>query len=238
MDLAHRLRMPLLFVIAGAGMWFALQRRTGDALIGERTLRLLVPAIVGMFLIVPPQVFVERIAHGQWSRRLSRFHDPARVPVPALPGRRFQLASPVVHHLSIRLRAAAPAAAAVVARAQPALRPGVWMYALALPLGINEALLKPLFPESHNLVSDWYIFNPLPAAHDLRIRAGVDARRLGLAREAPALVARARPRGVARRCWRSSKPASSLATRRRTPCSPTSSPGSGCWCSSATAAST
>jgi glucans biosynthesis protein C len=33
------------------------------------------------------------------------------------------------------------------------------LYALALPLGINEAVLKPLFPEAHNLVSDWYIFN-------------------------------------------------------------------------------
>jgi hypothetical protein len=31
MDLAHRLRMPLLFVIAGAGMWFGLQRRSGAA---------------------------------------------------------------------------------------------------------------------------------------------------------------------------------------------------------------
>ncbi|HEU4600881.1 MAG TPA: acyltransferase family protein, partial [Steroidobacteraceae bacterium] len=28
MDLAHRLRMPLLFVIAGAGLFYALQRRT------------------------------------------------------------------------------------------------------------------------------------------------------------------------------------------------------------------
>ncbi len=36
--------------------------------------------------------------------------------------------------------------------------PALWLYALALPLGINEALLKPLFPETHNLVSDWYIF--------------------------------------------------------------------------------
>ena len=61
MDLSHRLRMPLLFVIAGAGMWFALRRRSGQAFVGERTLRLLVPAVVGMFLIVPPQVFVERI---------------------------------------------------------------------------------------------------------------------------------------------------------------------------------
>ena len=48
MDLAHRMRMPLLFVIAGAGMWFALQRRSGKAFAGERTLRLLVPAIIGV----------------------------------------------------------------------------------------------------------------------------------------------------------------------------------------------
>src|SRR5690349_24003706 len=67
MDLAHRLRMPLLFVIAGAGMWFALRRRGAGAFIGERTLRLLVPLVVGMLLIVPPQVYVERIAHGEFT---------------------------------------------------------------------------------------------------------------------------------------------------------------------------
>jgi len=43
-------------------------------------------------------------------------------------------------------------------KARPALKPGAWMLLLALPLGINEALLKPLFPETHNLVHDWYIF--------------------------------------------------------------------------------
>jgi peptidoglycan/LPS O-acetylase OafA/YrhL len=37
--------------------------------------------------------------------------------------------------------------------------PGAWLFAAGLPLGFNEALLKPLFPEAHNLVSDWYIFN-------------------------------------------------------------------------------
>ena len=39
------------------------------------------------------------------------------------------------------------------------VKPGAWLFALGLPLGLNEALLKPLFPETHNLVSDWYIFN-------------------------------------------------------------------------------
>ena len=37
MDIAHRLRMPLLFVIAGAGMWFALGNRSGGGLIRERS---------------------------------------------------------------------------------------------------------------------------------------------------------------------------------------------------------
>src|SRR5690349_22747860 len=67
MDLAHRLRMPLLFVIAGAGMWYALQRRSVAAFAGERTLRLLVPVIAGMLLIVPSQIFVERVVHGAWT---------------------------------------------------------------------------------------------------------------------------------------------------------------------------
>src|SRR5688572_2655594 len=66
MDLAHRLRMPLLFVIAGAGMWFALQRRGIAEFARERTLRLLVPLVAGMFLVVPAQVYIERISTGAW----------------------------------------------------------------------------------------------------------------------------------------------------------------------------
>src|SRR5512145_753133 len=42
MDISHRLRMPLLFVVAGAGMWFALGSRNGSGLIRERTVRLLI----------------------------------------------------------------------------------------------------------------------------------------------------------------------------------------------------
>jgi hypothetical protein len=53
-------------------------------------------------------------------------------------------------------------------RARLELRPGVWIYALALPLGINEALLKPLFP-SRTIIHDWYIFIHYLAADDLRL---------------------------------------------------------------------
>jgi peptidoglycan/LPS O-acetylase OafA/YrhL len=43
-------------------------------------------------------------------------------------------------------------------QAKPVLKPGAWIVLLALPLGINEAVLKPIFPETHNLVHDWYVF--------------------------------------------------------------------------------
>jgi peptidoglycan/LPS O-acetylase OafA/YrhL len=159
MDLAHRLRMPLLFVIAGAGMWFALKRRSGSAFIAERTWRLLVPAVIGMFLIVPPQVFLERVAHGQWIGGYLEFMTQRVFQFEPYPKGDFSW-----HHLwfIIYLYVYVLLLVPVLLwwrSARPVLRPGPWIYALALPLGLNEALLKPLFPESHNLISDWYVFN-------------------------------------------------------------------------------
>jgi peptidoglycan/LPS O-acetylase OafA/YrhL len=159
MDLAHRLRMPLLFVIAGAGMWFALKRRSGSAFMAERTWRLLVPAVIGMFLIVPPQVFLERVAHGQWTGGYLEFMTQRVFQFEPYPKGDFSW-----HHLwfIIYLYVYVLLLVPVLLwwrRARPVLRPGPWIYALALPLGLNEALLKPLFPESHNLISDWYVFN-------------------------------------------------------------------------------
>jgi peptidoglycan/LPS O-acetylase OafA/YrhL len=157
MDLAHRLRMPLLFVIAGAGMWFALRRRGGGELIRERTLRLLVPAVIGMFVIVPPQVYIERIAHGEWQGGYFSFLVERVFQFVPYPAGNFSW-----HHLWFIVYLFAYVLLLtpfmIWWRRRVAPRPGAWLYALALPLGINEALLKPLFPESHNLVHDWYIF--------------------------------------------------------------------------------
>jgi hypothetical protein len=66
MDISHRLRMPLLFIIAGAGMWFALKSRNGGGVVRERSMRLLIPIVAGMLLIVPPQIYFERLFRGQW----------------------------------------------------------------------------------------------------------------------------------------------------------------------------
>ena len=65
----HTWRMPLLFFISGFGTFYALKKRTSGQYAGERTKRLFIPLVLGMILIVPPQVFIEKI--GQYGNYLN-----------------------------------------------------------------------------------------------------------------------------------------------------------------------
>jgi peptidoglycan/LPS O-acetylase OafA/YrhL len=56
-----RWRMALLFFISGAGTWFVLKRATAGEYVWRRVLRLLVPLIFGMLVVVPPQIYMERL---------------------------------------------------------------------------------------------------------------------------------------------------------------------------------
>ena len=49
--------MPLLFVIAGMGIWYSLRSRTAQAFVWERFRRLMVPLVFGVLVIVPPQIW-------------------------------------------------------------------------------------------------------------------------------------------------------------------------------------
>lgn len=49
--------MPLLFVIAGVGIWYSLGTRTTGSLARERVGRLLVPLVFGVVVVVPPQIW-------------------------------------------------------------------------------------------------------------------------------------------------------------------------------------
>ncbi|GJM10092.1 MAG: hypothetical protein DHS20C11_23680 [Lysobacteraceae bacterium] len=60
----HGWRMPLLFLISGAGIWFALGKRGALGFIGERSRRLLIPLVFGVLVVVPPQVYLERLSQG------------------------------------------------------------------------------------------------------------------------------------------------------------------------------
>ncbi len=63
-DFLHRFRMPLLFFISGTVSYYMLQRRSGGGFIGLRFRRLFIPLLMGMLIIVPPQVYMERLTQG------------------------------------------------------------------------------------------------------------------------------------------------------------------------------
>ena len=57
--------MPFFFLLAGAGSYFALRFRNSGQFAGERTMRLLIPLVFGMFIILVPQAYFEAVSHGE-----------------------------------------------------------------------------------------------------------------------------------------------------------------------------
>ena len=53
-------RMPLLFLISGAGTYYALGKRSPGKYLGERFKRLFIPLLAGIFILVPVQVYLEK----------------------------------------------------------------------------------------------------------------------------------------------------------------------------------
>jgi glucan biosynthesis protein C len=51
--------MPFFFLLAGAGTWFALQRRSARQFARERFRRLLIPFVIGSLLLTPVQSYLE-----------------------------------------------------------------------------------------------------------------------------------------------------------------------------------
>ncbi|HZA80289.1 MAG TPA: acyltransferase family protein, partial [Actinomycetes bacterium] len=51
--------MPLLLVVSGLGAWYSLRSRTAAGFVRERLARLLVPFLVGLLVVVPPQVYYQ-----------------------------------------------------------------------------------------------------------------------------------------------------------------------------------
>ncbi|MEQ8531114.1 MAG: acyltransferase family protein, partial [Imperialibacter sp.] len=58
MSMLNVWRIPLLFFVSGMGVYFALRRRNWKELLMERTGRILVPFLFGMFAIVPIHIYI------------------------------------------------------------------------------------------------------------------------------------------------------------------------------------
>ncbi|UCF92120.1 MAG: acyltransferase family protein [Desulfobacterales bacterium] len=159
--------MPLFFLLSGAASRFALKYRTGREYVQERFFRLFVPLVFGIFVIVPPQVYCERLFRNQFNGSFLGFYPHIFEGV--YPAGNFSwhhlwflaylfvfslLALPLFIYLGhnrkplflIRL----------LARIE---KPWGLMLLPALPLAAYEALLRPFWPQGdQNLVNDWANF--------------------------------------------------------------------------------
>jgi glucans biosynthesis protein C len=67
--------MPLLFIISGAAVYYSMKLRKVGGFIKERLLRILLPLLtIGIFVITPPQVYIERLINGEFTGNFFKWY--------------------------------------------------------------------------------------------------------------------------------------------------------------------
>jgi glucan biosynthesis protein C len=70
----HQWRLPLLFFISGVGIYYSLKRRSVIAFAGERVVRLFIPLAFAMLLMIPLQVYFEKLQEGLIKGSYAKFY--------------------------------------------------------------------------------------------------------------------------------------------------------------------
>ncbi|MBN1568975.1 MAG: acyltransferase family protein [Acidobacteria bacterium] len=156
----HQWRMPLLFLVSGAGTYFALGHKSIFHFMGERSRRLLIPLVFGVFVIVPPQIYIEKKAE----------YDSFLNFIPHLFEGVYPQGNFGWHHLwfVLYLFVCATAAIPVILMLRSRIGNGIYrllerlssiegsFLLLAVPLFLSQILLLRHFPqETHALIDDW-----------------------------------------------------------------------------------
>jgi glucans biosynthesis protein C len=161
-------RIPILFVISGMGTAYALAYRSGGQFIKERIIRLYIPLTVGMLLIVPPQVYLERIINGEYIGSFWDWYSSGMFLNGVYPEGNFSwhhlwflpyllVFSIVLTPVFLKLRNNSNGQLLSWLRDNLSKNPFFLLWFI-LPLYVYEALLEPFFNVTHNLVWDWFNF--------------------------------------------------------------------------------
>lgn len=154
--------MPLFFLIAGASSRFSLVRRSGSAYAVERLKRLCVSLVFGMLVVVPPQVYFERLQDSLFQGSFADFYRHlfnGIYPAGNLSWHHLWF----VAYLLVFSLFLLPALLWFRGSGLPVLerlgslltRSGLWLLLPGLPLAVSETLLRPRFPGPANFVDDW-----------------------------------------------------------------------------------
>lgn len=167
MMLVNTWRMPLLFLISGAALWFASKKISSWGLLKLRLVRLLPPLILGMLVIVPPQMYFQILqAEGVDLSYLAFYRLYLDMGTGQFPNHHTPVGLITWNHLWFIPYLIAYTGAFVILkplldRAANALaRVRVPLFLLYIvPVGIvvqYGLFLRPNFPQNYALVGDWY----------------------------------------------------------------------------------
>ena len=160
MSFLHTWRMPLLFLISGAGAFFAMGKRSVGQYLGERFKRLFIPLLIGIFTLVPIQVYIEKSAGFD---SLMDFYPHMFEGI--YPSGNFSW-----HHLwfiaylfvialiisPLLLLFKTKGYRTFIGHLEKAASKPLVLNIFIIPLVISQVLLRPYFPqETHGLVDDW-----------------------------------------------------------------------------------
>jgi peptidoglycan/LPS O-acetylase OafA/YrhL len=155
--------LPLFMLLAGAGTWFALRKRSYWQYGWERFTRLLLPTIFGLIILIPPQVYMERVQRHQFAGSFLEFvpHAFEGGPYPQGNISAGQLwflvylfiysvvALPLFRFLKGGIGQRWTSWLAAFCQRRGAI------FLFAIPLIIGQIILGWRYPETHNLVRDW-----------------------------------------------------------------------------------
>jgi hypothetical protein len=163
MRFVNRWRMPLLFLVSGAAIMLALGRRPAGAFVGDRLRRLALPLAFGMVVLVPPQVYLERLYSGQFKGSFLEWLPQAFVGA-------YPSGNTSWHHLWFLayvlvltlvllpcfLSARSPQGRAVHARMGMVVAQRFLQWLMPLPLAAAILWLAPISYNTNGLIGDWY----------------------------------------------------------------------------------
>jgi len=159
-------RLPLLFLISGMVIFYSLGKRNGKGIILERSKRLLIPLIFGMLVIVPPQIYFERILNGVQYSSYWEFWKTVFDFIPYPEGGSLSwhhlwyilyifiysvIALPIFLYLKNEGSAKLKIKVNSIFKEHPNS-----IYLIIIPLLLLYYILAPIFPTTHGLFDDWY----------------------------------------------------------------------------------
>ncbi|KAA2239497.1 acyltransferase family protein [Chitinophaga agrisoli] len=159
-----RFRMHLLFFISGTVSWFMVSRKSAGGFMKLRFQRLFIPLLVGIFVIVPPQIYMERLTQGYkgsfWDFYPSVFSFKPYPQGNTSWHHLWFIAYLLVYDVLLTPFfgwAVSDRAKGFVDRLSWLAR-GKRVYWLTLPTVAWFSLTVELFPQTHALVNDWCFF--------------------------------------------------------------------------------